>query len=148
MSVHARGFTKLEFAIVGIVFGLLAAILLVRVNAVEAEAERAEVELTVRNMRVGIQLAVGERIIQGEEHRIADLIATNPLDFLATRPPGFKESPDGLAGAWTYDRGSRELRYRPRTAQAFAETATLRWRFVPRIDSNGRVVGAALEALN
>ncbi len=143
------GTSKLQFAVAVGIFGLLAAILLVRLEAVEAEAERTAVDLTLRNIRVGLQMSVGERIIQGEEHRIADILAANPLDFLASSP-----SSDGVAGstsamgAWTYDMRIRELRYHPRQARAFDDATRLRWRLVPRIDSAGRTVGVGLDEVN
>ena len=51
---QARGGTKLEFALVVVIFGILATALLNRLQAIEADAERTEVELTVRNIRVGV----------------------------------------------------------------------------------------------
>ncbi|MBI5897675.1 MAG: hypothetical protein HZB40_00420 [Rhodocyclales bacterium] len=143
------GTSKLQFAIVASVFGLLAAILLLRLEAMEAEAERTAMDMVLRNIRVGLQLAVGERIIQGEEHRIADILASNPLNYLARHPPaadGHGSTP--AMGEWTYDKGSRELRYHPRQPRAFDDAIRLRWRLVPRIDSAGRTVGVALEEVN
>ena len=65
------GTVKLQFAVAAGIFCLLAAILLVRLMPFEADAERAEVELTIRNIRVGIHMAGGERIMHREEYRIA-----------------------------------------------------------------------------
>lgn len=143
------GTSMLQFAVAVSIFGLLAAIVLVRLEIVEAEAERTAVDLVLRNVRVGLQLAVGERIIQGEEHRIADILTANPLDFLAQRPPvGDAPGSSPAMGAWTYDHRSRELRYYPRQARAFDDGRKLRWRLVPRIDSAGRTVGVALDEVN
>ena len=143
------GTAKLQFAVAAGIFGLLAAILLVRLEGVEAEAERTAVDLVLRNVRVGVQLAVGERIMQGEESRIAEILAANPLVFLAQRPPVADANGASPAmGAWTYDNRARELRYHPRQARAFDDARRLRWRLVPRIDSAGRTVGAALEEVN
>lgn len=143
------GTSKLQFAVAVCIFGLLAAIVLVRLEIVEAEAERTAVDLVLRNVRVGMQLAVGERIIQGEEHRIADILTANPLDFLAQRPPvGDAPGLPPVMGAWTYDHRSHELRYHPRQARAFDDGKKLRWRLVPRIDSAGRTVGVALDEVN
>lgn len=143
------GTSKLQFAVAVSIFGLLAAILLVRLEIVEAEAERTAVDLVLRNVRVGLQLAVGERIIQGEEHRIADILAANPLDFLAHHPPaGGAPGSSPAMGEWTFDKRSRELQYHPRQARGFDDGRRLRWRLVPRIDSAGRTVGVALDEVN
>ena len=69
-----RGTNKFEFALTVGIFAVLATALLVRLNAIQEEAERTEVNLTLRNIRVGIQLAIGERIMRGEEDRILSLI--------------------------------------------------------------------------
>ena len=61
------GANKFEFAIIVVIFSVLATALMARLNAIQEEAERTEVELIVRNIRVGIQLAIGERIMRGEE---------------------------------------------------------------------------------
>jgi len=144
-----RGAGKFEFAITVAIFGVLATALMVRLNAVQAEAERTEVDLTVRNIRVGIQLAIGERIMRGEEERIAEVARASPIDFLGHRPRGFTEgrTPEG-PGQWSYDPLRRELSYQPRLPAAFADATELHWRYVARVDAAGRTVGIGLVALN
>lgn len=145
-----RGASKFEFAVTVAILGFLAAVLLVRLTAIEAEAERTEVDLTVRNIRVGIQLAIGERIMRGQEERINEVAQASPLDFLGNRPRGFNEGarmPEG-PGQWTYDPLRRELAYQPRLPQAFDGIEELRWRYVARFDSSGKAIGAALVRLN
>jgi type II secretory pathway pseudopilin PulG len=144
-----RGASKLEFAVTVAIFGVLATALLLRLNVIQEDAERTEVDLTVRNIRVGIQLAIGERIMRGEEYRIAEVAAASPVDFLGHRPRGFREgrTPSG-PGQWSYDAANRELVYFPRLPQAFADATELRWRYVARNDSSGRPVGASLVGIN
>ena len=144
-----RGASKFEFAITVAILGVLAAALLVRLDAIQAEAERTEVELTVRNIRVGIQLAIGERIMRGEEERIGEVAEASPMDFLGHRPRGFTagrvaETP----GQWAYDPLTRELSYLPRLPQAFDHVGELRWRYLARLDASGKTVGASLVGLN
>lgn len=148
-----RGAGKFEFAIVVAIFGVLAALLMARLNAIQAEAERTEVDLTVRNIRVGIQLAIGERIMHGQEERIGEVAQASPIDF-ASDPAGerprnfsrgrFPEAP----GQWAYDPLSRELTYRPRLPGAFGDAKELRWRYVAQTDAAGRTVGIGLVGLN
>ena len=144
-----NGASKFEFAVVVAILGLLAAVLLVRLNAIQAEAERTEVDLTVRNIRVGIQLAIGERIMHGEEARIIEVAAASPIDFLGRRPRGFVEARSAEApGQWAYDPIRRELSYLPRLPQAFDDAEELRWRYVSRLDPSGKTVGISLVKLN
>ncbi|MCK9389888.1 MAG: hypothetical protein M0Q22_16045, partial [Sulfuritalea sp.] len=118
--------------------------------AIEAEAERTEVNLTVRNIRVGIQLAIGERIMRGEEERISEVAQANPVEFLGHPPRDFNASARApeASGQWAYDPLRRELAYRPRLPGAFDGVEELRWRYVARFDSSGRTIGATLVALN
>jgi len=144
-----RGASKLEFALTVAIFGVLATALLMRLNAIQAEAERTEVELTVRNIRVGIQLAIGERIMRGQEDRIGEVAQASPVDFLGHRPRGFTDgSAPKVPGQWAYDPVRRELGYLPRLPEAFANATELRWRYVARIDSSGRTLGVSLVGLN
>ncbi len=148
-----RGASKFEFAVTVAILGFLAAVLLVRLTAIEAEAERTEVDLTVRNIRVGIQLAISERIMRGEEERIREVAQASPIDFAVDyagdRPQSFSagrfpEAP----GQWAYDPARRELAYRPRMPEAFDGIAELHWRYVARFDSSGKAVGVTLVRLN
>lgn len=139
----------MEFAVTVAIFGVLATLLLARLNAIEAEAERTEVNLTVRNIRVGIQLAIGERIMRGEEFRIIEVAQASPVDFLGHRPRGFSEGRTAEeSGQWAYDPIRRELSYVPRMPEAFSGAKGLRWHYVARLDSSGRTVGASLIGLN
>ncbi|MDP2823615.1 MAG: hypothetical protein Q8O52_13180 [Sulfuritalea sp.] len=144
-----RGASKFEFAIAVAVFGILATALLLRLNVIQEEAERTEVDLTIRNIRVGIQLAIGERIMRGEEARIAEVAEASPVDLLGHRPRGFVDAPAAqISGQWAYDPMRRELSYLPRLPAAFADAGELRWRYVARLDSSGKTIGASLVSLN
>ena len=147
--IRQRGFTKLEFAIVVAIFGVLASALMVRINAIQVEAERTEVDLTIRNMRVGIQLAISERIMQGEEARIHEVAQASPVDFVGHRPRDFNPgSFPEVPGQWAYDSVRRELAYVPRLPEAFDGATELRWSYIARVNSFGQTVGASLVGLN
>lgn len=144
-----KGAGKFEFAIVVAVFGILAAALLVRLNEIEAEAERTEVDLTVRNIRVGIQLAIGERIMRGEEESLDEITGASPLDFLGHKPRGYGDGRVAeVPGQWAYDPVRRELSYMPRSPSAFNGAYELRWRYLARTNPAGKASGAALVELN
>lgn len=139
-----RGLGKFEFAIVLAIFGILATLLLDRLVALEYETERIEVSLTLRHIDIGLKLAIGERMMRGEEARIPELLQRNPLDFLG-QP--IKVGAGGTAGSWEYEQSSRILGYRPRQPEAFAGQERLEWRFTGHVDELGRNVGLRLERL-
>lgn len=139
------GLSKFEFAVVLAIFGILAHLLLDRLTALEQETERLEVALTVRHIHTGLKLAIGERLMRGEERRIAELRDASPLDFLERKvgPGRTADAP----GSWHYDAASHILRYRPRQPEAFDGRAVLAWRYASRSDELGRTVGLRLEPL-
>ncbi|MEW6165270.1 MAG: prepilin-type N-terminal cleavage/methylation domain-containing protein [Pseudomonadota bacterium] len=139
-----RGLGLFEFAVVLVIFGILATILLDRLVALEHETERLEVDLTLRHIHIGLKLAIGERIMRGEENRIPELLDADPLDFLDQQ----KVSVGGTAaGSWRYEPGRRILHYRPRQPEAFDGRDMLAWHFTGYRDELGRTVGLRLETL-
>jgi type II secretory pathway pseudopilin PulG len=142
----ARGFSKLELLVVLCIFGVLAGTLLSRLVAVERQTEQLEVDLVLRHIDVGLKLAIGERIIRGEENKIAELAEASPLDFLA-RSDGTSIDGKPNLSRWSYDAPSRKLTYLVRQPEAFDGRLILNWRFLATQDSLGRTVGLHLEAL-
>lgn len=140
-----RGRGTLEFLIVVLVFGMLAAVLLDRLVGIERAAERSAVDLAVRNMRVGLQLAIGERIMQGREDRMGEVLDLNPLDFLGRPADAQAESGDGRRGSWLFQPVDRTLVYRPRQPEAFSGRTELRWRIAAYRAAGNRIVGIRLE---
>lgn len=145
---NPRGGGKFEFLLVVALFGILAAALLDRLVGIEQAAERTEVDLTLRNMRVGLQLAVGERLMRGQEHRLAELVDTNPVGLLGRLPAGYRGETAISAGpgTWNFDPASHTLAYRPRQPEVFGGRAELRWRIVAQAARDGRIQGIALES--
>jgi len=135
MGSAQSGVSKFEFALVVAIIGVLGGLLLHRLTEVEAAAERLQVELTVRHMRLGLSLAIGERIMQGREDSLAELLERNPADFLGG---------SGLAQGWRYDPAARRLSYRPRQPEAFEGREELQWRLTAAGRANGRVMGLRL----
>ncbi len=140
------GLGKLEFAVVLVIFGILATLLLNRLVAIEHETEQLAVALTIRHIHVGLKLAIGERIMRGREAEIAALLEKNPLDFLGDTKEQVEKVGDGGTAQWHFDRAQRLLSYRPRQPEAFAGRTELRWRFAGHRDELGRMVGLRLEA--
>ncbi len=144
--ISQRGIGKFEFALVVALIGVLAFLLLERLADVEREAERLEVDLTIRNIRIGLQLAIGERIMHGEEDRMAELLDMSPVRFLGRVPAHYTEGPvpETKPGSWRYDPANRLLEYRPRQPEAFDGRTLLRWRLASVSERGGRVTGLSL----
>lgn len=97
----------------GLAYGVLRATLVAR-----DEAERLAVELTIRNMRTGMQLAMGEAIMQQREAEVAGWTGVNPVRWLGTLPANYVgacavgESGVGR-GVWCFDAAERVITYTP-----------------------------------
>lgn len=121
---------------------LLAGWLLAALQEAEERAEKLMVELTWRNMRTGLQIAMGEALMSGRDKEIAGWEGSNPVRWLGSEPSGYRgECAARLAGelpkgAWCFDSGRRELVYRPRNDRHLridgeaGRGKLLRWRVV------------------
>ncbi|MBI5107588.1 MAG: hypothetical protein HZA62_02470 [Rhodocyclales bacterium] len=144
------GISKLEFAVVAVIFGVLAAILLGRLSEVEVGAEATEVEITISNIRSGMRMAINDRMMKGKGDRLEELLSSNPVTFLITPPRGYVElaADTGVRGAWYYDQRIRVLTYRPRQPQAFGGKTELHWRISQHGNGNNEsVAGIQLEEM-
>lgn len=145
-----NGVGKFEFLLLVAVIGLFASSLQDRLVAIERDAERTEVSLTIRNIQVGLRLAVGERLMRGQEDRLVELLDANPVSFLGRLPRGYAEELSGSAdstGTWHFDRATRILAYRPRLPEAFDGQTELRWKMASQGTIGGRIAGIRLESL-
>jgi hypothetical protein len=140
-----RGISRVGFATIVALAAALGFVL----NETQATIEEARVNIIVRNMRTGLQVAIGEHLIRGEDNRLGELLAANPLEFLRKVPEGYVGEtavPDG-AGTWRFDPTARRLEYRPRHPGAFDGRRELRWRLLAVGTVAGRPVGLRLEAM-
>lgn len=129
-------------AVLLVVLGALAIGLIAALNDAKEQAERQLVDLTVRNMRTGMQLAMGEALMHQREREIATWAGTNPLRWLGTSPTGYRgecsalESQDMSGGEWCFVGERHELVYQPRRVERLqldgqqAQCRDLRWRVV------------------
>jgi hypothetical protein len=148
-SIRQEGTGKFEFLFVVALIGILGGALMARLIGIERESERTEVDLTVRNMRVGLSLAVGERMMRGRDDSLPELLAANPVSFLGWEPRGYEnENGDGaVPGEWYFDPKTRTLAYYPRQPEAFDGRQRLRWKLAAQGSLKGRIVGMRLESL-
>jgi hypothetical protein len=140
------GLNKVDFLIVVILFGVLASVFLYRIEHIQAEAEKTEVALTMRNLRLGMQLAVGELLIAGKDDQIRQLLDRNPFRFLDQPPSGYagEATNPPTPGGWVFDANRKEIAYRPRLPEAFDGRDVLRWRYIATADRADRMTGLRL----
>lgn len=140
--------------LVGLIFALLSAL-----DEAKARSEQLIVELTVRNMRTGMQLALGEAMMQqrapGREFRAGQ----NPLAWLGSEPAGYvggcplSGRQDLPPASWCFDERQEVLVYRPRAVQHLRAAAgdqpnacaELAWRVERSGDSARGTVGWRIE---
>lgn len=143
--------------------GLFSLWLLSALLAAEAAAEKAVVEITVRNMRLGLKMAMGEAMIAGRQGEIAGWAGSNPVRWLDGVPVGYLgDCPAAGAGAlpeaaWCFDTVRRQLLYRPRHGrhlQLLGEPVgkaekILRWQVAlpAGTATNGEFVGVSVQLL-
>lgn len=132
-----------------VIVGGLAAILMAVLQGAQDSQERLVVALTVRNMRSGMQMAVGEALMHGRQREIADWIGGNPVAWLAAPPSGYggacgvPAAATLTAGAWCFDATTRALLYKPRKAAALHGALASQ---PPCTVLTWRVAGAAVQA--
>lgn len=120
MRRRPAGRSKFEFSIALLVILIVGAVLLDRLLRLEESAERLAVELTVRNMRTGMQYRQADLIVRGRDAEMASLLASNPVSWLERPPEGYigaraQLDPAQLAaGEWAFSSSDRRLYYRPR----------------------------------
>jgi len=141
-----------QAALVFLMLGALALVLLRALSEVEEQAERQVVELTLRNMRTGMQFAMAEALMRQRESDIAAWAGSDPTRWLEVPPADYRgdcsaeERRNLPEGAWCFERGGRELAYRPRDTKQLRnpdsgqQCSQLAWR-VARAD-DGAVQGA------
>lgn len=151
---YYTGSRWLSAAVAVALIGALAVALLGALEEAEERAEAVLVEVTVRNMRTGLQIAMGEAITHGREKEIAGWAGSNPVRWLGTDPVGYLgDCPGGSLppGAWCFDRERRELAYQPRHHRHLVrvEGTELRWRVAAAAADapRGGLVGLRLETV-
>jgi hypothetical protein len=127
----------------------------------QERGEKLAIEITVRNMRSGMQLAMGDAMMHQREGEIASWVGSDPTRWLGGRPDGYRGECSVLdanslpAGAWCFEREHRELVYWPRNVEHLRILATadgrpaeqLRWRVTraPESAASGGFVGLRVE---
>lgn len=152
-----RGGSLLELAVVGIVLGVLAFVLLQRLLRYQELAEKTVMETTVVNMRSGLRLKVAELTMRQRTDEIRHLVGQNPIDWLESPPPNYLGEIDDPArnplppGSWYYDKTSHELVYLPDRNRHLRPAADgrkiIRFHVTSTIQQAGKANGEALQSV-
>jgi hypothetical protein len=151
MMTRQGGWTKLEFALVAIIFAMVVGVFLHAVRQQQEQAERLSVELNIMSMRTGLLSEIAERLIKGRGDQVADLVGSNPIRFLKGPPPGYlgefkAVDPSRVGpGSWYFDVAAGELVYLPNVAPGFRRLdgvakKEIRWRVQSRVQNGPSVV--------
>ena len=107
------GFTLIELIVVICVISVLASVALQRLTVYQELAERAMMELTLRNIKTGLQIRLAELIIANRQSEAAQLERGNPIQWLAEKPANFGGDyrAPGERGNWYYDTDRGDLVY-------------------------------------
>jgi len=150
-----------QWAVLFCVLAALSIGLLWALSDVKERAEKLAVDLTVRNMRTGMQLAMGEALMHQHEAEIALWVGSNPVRWLSSEPKGYRgacsqaEGSELKGGEWCFDSEQKKLMYRPLRIDHLRESVgghgcdLLTWRVTRPPDrgvDSGGFVGLRVEA--
>lgn len=111
----------LPLAVTVLLILALMLLLLESLNRVQAESERLMLELTLRNMNLGLQAAKGHALARGREHEIHGWVGQNPLGLLDGELKGYQGNCQAGVrgpepGQWCFDQVRGVLVYATRSA--------------------------------
>jgi hypothetical protein len=119
------GSVRLETIVAVVIIASLSAVLLDRLLYYEEYAEKTVTELTITNMRTGLNLRKAEMMLASAQGTPLGILGDNPMGWLPAPAPNYTgefagHAPDAVGdGIWYFDRGARELAYRPNLARHF-----------------------------
>lgn len=134
-KVRQRGFSLLELAVVVSIVGILAGMLLSRVNLFQDKAEIAAMENVVGVLRSALSMKAGQLIVQGRSAELSKLTTINPMDLLAQKPANYAGeyySPQKVKispGNWYFNRKEFLLVYIARTGATFQVATPQQYRY-------------------
>ena len=124
-----RGFTLFELVVVVSIIGVLALVLLDRLNDYQEAAEKTAMEQTLGVLRSAMHMQVAERLLHGGPGAVATLAGSNPMDWLAQPPQNylgvrFAPKPGEVPGGhWYFDLQDHRLVYEVRMGNHFVPDA-------------------------
>jgi len=150
---RCEGFTLLEFGVVAVILGIVAAVLLDRLRYYQEAAEKADMEYTVAALKSALRLQVSTLMVEGRMGECSKLAQQNPMDWLQQKPANYFGEFDGVPpdtvprGGWYYDRAERELVYRVHLGRHFVTREhgqrQVRFRAAVVYDHGGKGAGSS-----
>lgn len=122
-----RGFTLFEFAIVLILLAILLGTLTERLHFYQGEAENAEVESLLQNLRAHLNSYVLQGEVRGDSALAAQFVNKNPMEWLERLPGNYIGELDTIEmqnvepGNWYFDRAHNTLVYMFRSRKSFLD---------------------------
>lgn len=134
---HGRSW--FELGVVAAVIGVIGWFWIGAVLELQAQGEKTTVDLTIRNMRTGLQLQMTDLMIQNRAKEIPSLAGQNPVQWLAQPPDHYlgevdRTPQDPPPASWYFDRRIRALVYVPGAvlfARIYGESGWLAWQVAP-----------------
>lgn len=129
------GFSLLELAVVVSIVGILAGMLLSRVDLFQDKAEIAAMDNVVGTLRSALSMRASQLIVQGKKDELSKLTTINPMDLLAQKPANYAGeyySPQKVKispGNWYFNRKEFLLVYITRTGASFQVTKPQQYRY-------------------
>jgi type II secretory pathway pseudopilin PulG len=120
------GFTLFEAAVAAGLLAIFVAVLVSRVVAYQAEAERVAAQQLVATLRTAMQVRAAKALIARGEQGLHPLVDENPIGWLSAKPanylgeyyaPDREELP---SGNWYFDRADRSLVYLLQNRKSFS----------------------------
>jgi prepilin-type N-terminal cleavage/methylation domain-containing protein len=110
------GFTLIELAVVACVVGVMATVLLNRIQFYQKLAEKTAVDQTVGIIQSALQLQFASFVVRNRVEDARYLVGQNPMKWLAQKPSNyageyFGKIPDIESGQWYFDLQDRSLVY-------------------------------------
>jgi type II secretory pathway pseudopilin PulG len=122
---NSHGFSLFELGVVAVIFAILTAVLLNRIQFYQREAELAKVEQVAGILRIALQFKVSEYFVVNQKEAVEKLADQNPMELLESKPPNYlgeyyaPKLETLQKGNWFYDRNSKMLVYLLNNGKSF-----------------------------
>lgn len=123
-----RPLSRIELAVMVIVIAICAVWLLNRLAFLEALAEARALDMTVRNLRIGVMVNVSTHLLEGKYDSMAAMAQSNPVGVVIEPPPGYigalrqANEANIQSGQWYFDEDRQQLVYRIVNSRYFEST--------------------------